>query len=493
VPPPHERLDAEQRAVREPNQRLVLDEELAPLQRRRHRRGQAVPGDLGCVAVGVEQGPAALTVGLRPVQRDVGGLDDVGRAASGDLPLDDADARRHGKVVAADLHGRVEGAEHRVRHGDGLLGAGGALQQDHELVAAHARDQVAGAGDAPVEAVGDGHEQLVADVVAEAVVDDLEPVEVEVAEREPGVRRGVVEEGGEPLVEECPVRQVRQRVVQRLVPQAALQQVTLTDVLEHRHHVAPDAGFVADERHGEVGPDDLAVLAEVPLLHAEVVDLALHELPVDLPHVGSVVRMDEVRGGADHQLVHCVPEHVGQRLVDVENLAVEVGQADADRGVGEDGTEPRLAGPQRQLGVLLRDQHRLPDGLLLVQGAAAQRVGVPGGECTLEAREPRRAVALRVDLEVREEALPEQRDRAAQRLDTGEVALDQRDTDVEGRNGAELPCGDQRVGETAGELGEIGLDLAGVHRDVAGAEDRPCPGTSEALTACRRGGPGQAT
>ena len=51
-------------------------------------------------------------------------------------------------------------------------------QQDGELVAAEARDDVLGAQHVP-QAAGDGLQQLVADAVAEGVVDDLEVVEVE--------------------------------------------------------------------------------------------------------------------------------------------------------------------------------------------------------------------------------------------------------------------------------------------------------------------------
>ena len=66
---------------------------------------------------------------------------------------------------------------------DALGDAGGALvvaavEQDGELVAAEPRRQVAGA-QAGAQAAGEGDQQLVADLVAEAVVDALEVVEVE--------------------------------------------------------------------------------------------------------------------------------------------------------------------------------------------------------------------------------------------------------------------------------------------------------------------------
>ena len=51
------------------------------------------------------------------------------------------------------------------------------LQQDGELVAAEPGQRVAGP-ESGADALGDRHQELVAGVVAEAVVDDLEPVDV---------------------------------------------------------------------------------------------------------------------------------------------------------------------------------------------------------------------------------------------------------------------------------------------------------------------------
>ena len=58
------------------------------------------------------------------------------------------------------------------------------LAEDRELVAAEARDRVAGAQLA-VQARADRAQQLVAGVVAERVVDDLQVVEVQEQQRDP--------------------------------------------------------------------------------------------------------------------------------------------------------------------------------------------------------------------------------------------------------------------------------------------------------------------
>ena len=96
-------------------------------------------------------------------------------------PAADADAD-----VAA-LAGDVERlAERRAQPAGGhrrlrLVGDAGA--EDRELVAAEARDQVALA-DRAAQALGDLDQQPVAGLVAEAVVDDLEVVEVEEQHRD---------------------------------------------------------------------------------------------------------------------------------------------------------------------------------------------------------------------------------------------------------------------------------------------------------------------
>ena len=121
----------------------------------------------------------------------------------------------------------LAGAEHDRRRlergrdaqgdGRGLVGVVDVAAHDHELVATEPGHHVAGSEHAG-DAAGRLDEQLVAGVVAEAVVDDLEPVEVEEQQGDeelvgPGGGDGVLE-----LVEQQrPVGQVGQRVVGRLV------------------------------------------------------------------------------------------------------------------------------------------------------------------------------------------------------------------------------------------------------------------------------------
>ena len=93
------------------------------------------------------------------------------------------------ELHAADRERLLQRATHALC---GLLGGRGRLGEDpgrsrhqqEELVAAVAADDVAGSGGA-AQALGDGGEQLVAGLVAEAVVHELEVVEIDVEDGRP--------------------------------------------------------------------------------------------------------------------------------------------------------------------------------------------------------------------------------------------------------------------------------------------------------------------
>ena len=102
VQPAHQRLGAAHTAVAEVDQRLVLDEELAALQGRGQRRGEAVPGDGAGVGLGVGELVAVAARRLGPVHRDVGAAQHLRRAALARRALDDADAAAHGQLPAVD-------------------------------------------------------------------------------------------------------------------------------------------------------------------------------------------------------------------------------------------------------------------------------------------------------------------------------------------------------------------------------------------------------
>ena len=247
--------------VAQPDQRLVDHRELAPGQRLRHPGRQREPADVAVVAFGVEQRQPVAAVLLGPVQRGVGGLHQLGRPGADVRPLHHAGAGRDHDAVAAEPDRPAHRGQRRLRAA-AQLGAervlvAGVLDEHHELVAAHPGHQVP--ADLGREPVGDGLQQLVADVVAEGVVDRLEPVQVEVAHAHLAVRLG--QRGVQALEEQGAVGQPGERVVLGLVAQPVLQPMPLGGVLDHADREPRGAVGVAHQREHDVGPDRAAVLA----------------------------------------------------------------------------------------------------------------------------------------------------------------------------------------------------------------------------------------
>lgn len=82
------------------------------------------------------------------------------------------------QLLAGDVERGEQALDEALGEGGCLGGVGVAVEQDRELIPAEAGGGVGGAHGGG-EAFGDGDEQVVAGVVAQAVVDDLEVVEVQ--------------------------------------------------------------------------------------------------------------------------------------------------------------------------------------------------------------------------------------------------------------------------------------------------------------------------
>ena len=281
--------------------------------------GEALDG------LGVHGGRVELVVVapllLGPVHRRVGVADERFRVVTVRRIDGDADARRDEELAAVDPEGIVD----RFADLPGDLGrvffGGDARDEERELVAAEARDRVALA-DVLLDALGDLAEQLVADGVAQRVVDDLEAVEVEEEHGEPlvvAVRLGHGER--QAVAEEEPVRQVGQRIVEGEVLDLLLGPLALGDVDRRALDDRQPAVRPLDEVLALEDPDEAPVLA----LQAELVvgqGLALEELRErGLP----VFRLDvEVPGGLlEDFLAGGVSEDAREGLVAVEDPALE--------------------------------------------------------------------------------------------------------------------------------------------------------------------------
>src|SRR5207244_10910105 len=123
-------------------------------------------------------------------------------------------------------HGRAE----RLSDQDGLEVVDEVLEENGELAAAETSSRVA-VSQRALEALGHRDQDLVAGRVAQAVVDDLEVVEVE--EEDGGQASPPLQAAqgqAEPVEEEGPVRQTGEGVVQGLVDELLLGLLALGDV-----------------------------------------------------------------------------------------------------------------------------------------------------------------------------------------------------------------------------------------------------------------------
>ena len=133
---------------------------------------------------------------------------------------------------------------HAVGHAARRSGVLHALEQEGELVVAEARDGVAGPAD-PVEPTGDGDEKLVAGAVPHRVVHQLEAVEIEEqhGERGAGPSARPRLRLAEPLHEQRPVGEPRQRVVEDGAPELLLRADAFGDVVgDHQPRLAAGEG-----------------------------------------------------------------------------------------------------------------------------------------------------------------------------------------------------------------------------------------------------------
>ena len=133
------------------------------------------------------------------------------------------DAGREVHLLAAGQEERqFEGGGQVLGHPHRLLGVGDVLEQHHELVAPEPGHRVRLVDRRP-EPVAEGHQHLVAHAVAQAVVHDLEAVDVAEQHRHLGVG---ADPSGQRLVEtveqQGAVGQVGERIVQGLVGQPGL-------------------------------------------------------------------------------------------------------------------------------------------------------------------------------------------------------------------------------------------------------------------------------
>ena len=243
--PTQQRFGAHTPCVLERDDRLEEQLELAALERTVQRVLGRVRGHRSRAHLVVEHFDAPAARLLRVVHRGVGVAEQLLRELVARSRQRDPDARPHEHLGAAHDSRADHGGEEALGDLDREIASGirrQVLAQDRELVAAEPGDRVA-RSDHALELPRDLDEQLVAGVVAQTVVDVLEPVEIE--ERDTDGRFGAAtprDRLPEPVEEEQPVRQARERVVHRLVREPLLERLALDrdrrELREQEEHLA---------------------------------------------------------------------------------------------------------------------------------------------------------------------------------------------------------------------------------------------------------------
>ena len=176
--PAHERFEVRRPPRRERDDRLVVRDQLVAIDRAPQRGLEVEPGRDEGLHPFVEELDASPATVLGAVHRGIGVTDELVGALVAAVPDRDTDRRGEHHLVGAEDERR---AQHLVEAtgaiGD-LVDVARLVAEHDELVAAEPGDGVALARSRP-QPLGDLDEQGVADVVTEAVVDVLEPVEVE--------------------------------------------------------------------------------------------------------------------------------------------------------------------------------------------------------------------------------------------------------------------------------------------------------------------------
>lgn len=189
--------------------------------------------------------------------------------------------------------------------------------------------------------------------MAVTVVDHGEAVQVDLAQRDGRVRLGSLQNGLEADPEVLLVGQTGQQVVQRLVAQPLLQQVHVTDVLDHRDVLGAVTLRVEQHRHRERCPGGLLRGGAEPDSGPEPRPLPVDELLIRDGQPLRVVRVEEFADRSAGEFGRRVAEDLGQGGIGVRDGTVRPADRDTQRGGVEHRPEtgPRSpAGPVRPRG-----------------------------------------------------------------------------------------------------------------------------------------------
>ena len=303
VVPAQERLGADDGVVGEPHDRLVVQAQQAVLQRVAQRAFERVLAQAVLGEVGVQELERVAAELLRVIHRDVRVLQEllgIVRIVGIDA---DADRGRHVDVVLLDLERLGDGVEQLPRDPSQHRGLVEVLDDDHELVAAEPGQEV-GVAQRGGERRAHALQELVADPVAERVVDVLEAVEVDEQHADAAAAALRLRDRlREPLVQQQAVGQSGQRVARGHVLQAFLGLDPQRHVLHERQDRHDVAAVVEQARVVPLAPDRLPALAAVPREAGGARLLAAHEARQELGD-GAAVFVVQQRIAVDRHAQH---------------------------------------------------------------------------------------------------------------------------------------------------------------------------------------------
>ena len=225
-----------------------------------------------------------------------------------------------------------------VRDPGRRFNAGHVFQQDRELVAAQARQRVA-FPQAAGQPLRRGHQQGVAGLVAQAVVDDLKVVQVYEQDGDGRVAPpGPLERVFQAVPEEGAVGQARQGIVEGLMGQLVFEPLVVRDVIGRADDPGERPRSVV-ERHG------LRLVRPPPDLDGPGVRDA-GEGHVEVVQQSRRVAEDVVDRTPDHP-VRLQPQRPQALAVAEREDPLHVQRVDHDGDAGDDGPQPGVALPQR--------------------------------------------------------------------------------------------------------------------------------------------------
>src|SRR5216684_1308861 len=283
--PAHQRLRAGDLAGRQRHHRLVVETELAALQRAAQVGLELEQLHRAVVHGGVELYAASAALRLGAIEGGVCVAQEILGPGVECVAVGDADAHAAEHLLATEHERGAQRVLKTVGHLERIVARLHVLEQDGELVAAQTRHGVARpqtVGQPPPH-LG---QQLVAARVPEAVVDDLEAIHVEEEDGEAVLVPALLqrEPVGEAIHEERAVGQAGERVVERVVQQLGLRDARLG-------HVGADGGAAHHLAALVALRDDVPL--DDPALAARRENLALG---MRVHHAGG--QLLEVRGAA---------------------------------------------------------------------------------------------------------------------------------------------------------------------------------------------------